>query len=87
MNKNKIGLALGCLFAAFHLIWGLGVWLIPDSVQSLLNGIFTMHGLSPVYTIIGMTFMNLLLLVIMTFIAGYILGWVFAYFHDWIHKK
>jgi hypothetical protein len=78
MNKNKIGLTLGYLLAGIHLIWAILIASIPNAVQTFFNWIFKIHGLAPVIQITYMTLANAILLVITTFVIGYILGWLFA---------
>jgi hypothetical protein len=86
MNKNKTGLAVGYFFALIHLIWALMVWLMPSQLQSCLNWIFDLHGLEPIWILTSMTLMKAITLIIVTFIIGYIIGWVYAFFHH-IHDK
>ena len=87
MNKNKTGLVLGYFFALLHLIWAILVALIPVQLQTGINWVFKLHGLEPVWTITSMTWLNAIMLVIMTFVSGYIIGWAFAWIHDLGHKK
>jgi hypothetical protein len=87
MNKNKVGLVVGCFIGAVHFIWALAIWTLPAQMQSFLDWIFKLHGLSPVWTITSMNIVTLILLVLVTFIAGYLAGLVFAWFHDVIHKE
>jgi uncharacterized membrane protein len=46
-----------------------------------------LHALQPYGILTSFNFMNLILLLIMTFIIGYILGWIFAIVANYIHKK
>ncbi len=78
-NKTKTGLTVGYLFAGIHLIWAILVASVPNALQTFFNWIFGLHGLAPLYTITSMTFMNAIILVIVTFITGYILGWLIAW--------
>lgn len=80
MGKNKVGLALGCLFASIHLVWALLIAIIPNALQACLDWMFEIHGLEPIWIITSMTLANAILLVVVTFIFGYILGWLFELF-------
>ncbi len=86
LNKNKIGLTLGLFLGLAHLIWAILVALIPSSLQNCLDWMFKIHGLRPYWIITTITFTDAILLVIVTFIAGYIVGWVYAYLHNFSHK-
>lgn len=87
LDKNKTGLIVGLFLAAIHLIWSLGVLLIKSPMQNFLNWIFTLHALQPYWILTSFNFMNMIWLLIVTFIAGYILGWIFAIVANYIHKK
>lgn len=87
MEKNKIGLTLGYFLAAIHLIWALAVWIIPTQLQKGINWMFELHGIQPYWIITSITVINAILLVVVTFIAGYVLGGVFAWLHNLANKK
>jgi len=78
MDKNKIGLALGSFFAVFHLVWAILVAVIPNVLQTFFDWIFNLHGIEPILVITTMTLMNAIALVLVAFIFGYLLGWIFA---------
>ncbi|MFA5019883.1 MAG: DUF5676 family membrane protein [Candidatus Pacearchaeota archaeon] len=87
MNKNKLGLAVGILFAIIHAVWALAVLIIPGALQSFLNWVFKLHSLEPIWIITSFNFLNAIFLVVVTFIIGFIIGWVFAWVHNLLHKK
>lgn len=87
LDKNKIGLSLGIFFATVHAVFSLAVAVMPAMVQSYLNWMFKLHSFQPVLTLAPFNLMNAVLLVVMTFIVGYILGFVFAWAHNVAHKK
>ena len=88
LNKNKIGLAFGGLLAIFHLVWSLGVAIIPNGLQSFLDWIFKIHFLNNVWTLTSFNPLYALYLVLMTFVFGFIFGWTYALIHNWIdHGK
>jgi hypothetical protein len=79
MNKNKVGLTLGYFLSLGHLIWALLIWLMPTQLQKCLDWMFELHGLTPIWILTSMTLINAIILVIVTFIAGYMLGWVYVW--------
>jgi len=87
IDKNKVGLAFGLFLAIMHAVWSLAVAVITNQLQSFLNWIFDLHMIVPIWKITAFNLMNAVLLVIVTFISGYILGWIFAACHNLLHKK
>jgi hypothetical protein len=87
MDGNKVGLALGGLLAGLHALWALAVALVPQLLQNLLDWVFKIHFLEPYLKIIAFNIADAALLVIATFVIGYVLGWLFAFAWNWSHKK
>ena len=87
IDKNKIGLAVGFFMALAHAVWSLCVAVIPSYLQTFLDWVFKLHAIEPVWILTAFNFMNAILLVIVTFIFGYIVGFVFAWLHNLVHKK
>jgi hypothetical protein len=87
LNKNKVGLVVGLFLAAMHAVWALAVAIFPNALQSFLDWIFSIHFLVPIWKLTAFNFIDATLLVMMTFIAGYIIGFGFACVHNTIHKK
>jgi len=85
LNKNKVGLILGFLFAMLHFIWSVFVLVFPSGLQKFLDWIFKLHFLNPIYILNQFSFGNAIILIIMTFIVGYIIGWIFAILWNKIH--
>lgn len=79
MSKNKFGLAVGSLFALLHALWSLTVAIMPETLQSFLDWVMKLHHIGIPFTITTFHLMNALLLVILTFVVGYLLGWVIAF--------
>ena len=85
LSKNKAGLSMGVLLALVHLVW---LVLIATGVaQFCLDWVFKMHSLSNPMTILPLDKLNSLMLIVFTFVVGYILGWVFVLLHNLLHKK
>ena len=78
LNKNRVGLILGTFFALIHALWAISIAIIPVTLQNFLNWIFKVHFLNPIWVITAFNFVDAILLVIITFICGYVFGWIFA---------
>jgi len=87
LDKNQAGLMFGVFLALIHLVWAILVFAIPALLQKFLDRIFNLHAIEPILKLTTMTIMNAVLLVIMTFISGYIFGFVFAWVWNMKAKK
>jgi len=85
IKPNKLGLTLGILFAIIHAVWALVVGL--GYGQKLISWIMGLHFMGAPMMIGGFSFGRALVLIAVTFIAGYIFGWLFAVIWNWISKK
>ncbi|MDD4761653.1 MAG: hypothetical protein PHZ25_01335 [Candidatus Pacebacteria bacterium] len=88
MSKNNLGLAVGFFFAVIHAVWSLAVLLMPVSLGKLINWILVLHHIGfPEITILSFSFMNAVILIIVTLIIGYILGWILGWIIEIISGK
>lgn len=87
MNANKAGLALGVLFGLIHLIWALLVLITPTGLKSALDWILGLHFMQISWSILSFDAVSMIILVVITFVCGYIIGWVFAKLWNWMHRK
>lgn len=87
LDKNQVGLIVGIFFAVLHAVWALVIAVIPGTLQSFLNWVFELHFLEPIWTITAFNLVNALFLVVVTFVCGYIFGWVFAAIWNQLAKK
>lgn len=87
IDKNKYGIIFGCFIAIIHAVWALMVAIIPGGLQSYLNWILRLHFLKPFYILTAFNITDAILLVIITFVCGYIFGWVFAAVRNMVEKK
>ncbi|MCX6712908.1 MAG: hypothetical protein NTY66_01735 [Candidatus Vogelbacteria bacterium] len=83
MTKNEMGVVFGSFIAIVHAVWLVLVALIPAGLQSFLDWIVGLHGMSIAMMVTSTSWGNAITLVIVTFVIGYILGWVFG----WVVKK
>lgn len=84
LSPHKTGLALGGLLAIWHAAWSFLVAL--GLAQFLIDWVFRFHFISPPYRILPFDAVFALCLVIVTSIAGYIFGSVFAIIWNAVHK-
>lgn len=81
LSKHQVGMTLGTVGALYTLVWsilvalGLGQW----SVITKLNLLF----LSNPFVITSFSFVNMIVLIIGTFVGMYIFGWIYAYVWNW----
>ncbi|KKP89814.1 MAG: hypothetical protein UR91_C0001G0003 [Candidatus Nomurabacteria bacterium GW2011_GWC2_35_8] len=78
INKNKTGLTFGFLISFFHLVWSLLVAF--GLAQALLNFILSVHMIITPVMIMPFDFVKAITLVVVTFIVGYVFGWLMAFF-------
>ena len=78
INKKSMGMFLGKFVALLHIVWLLLVLL--GIAKPLMNWILDLHQISFAYTIMPFNIFNAILLVLVTFGIGYVLGYVLAWF-------
>ncbi|HTR48993.1 MAG TPA: hypothetical protein VMM16_16545 [Verrucomicrobiae bacterium] len=83
-NANRTGLVFGALLGAWHLLWAALV--AAGWAQPLLNFVFWMHLIKPIYVVEPFNALTALVLIAVTATFGYVIGWVFAGFWNWIHR-
>ncbi|MEK6873721.1 MAG: hypothetical protein AABW91_02655 [Nanoarchaeota archaeon] len=87
MNKNKAGLVGGIFLGVAHLLWALAIAVSPSLMQSCLDFIFRVHFISNGWKLSAFNIIDAVLLVVITFVIGYILGWLFALIVELTYKK
>jgi hypothetical protein len=83
LNPKKLGLAMGIFFALVHLIWVIGVAI---GIEGFLEWILLLHSIQLDIVLTNVVVLNAVLLVIITFIDGFIIGAVFALIYNYIAK-
>ena len=78
INKNKTGLTFGFLISFMHLVWS--VLVATGLAQLYLDFIFKIHMLSLNITVLPFSLTKALVLIIVTFVVGYVFGWFMAFF-------
>jgi hypothetical protein len=85
INKNKTGLAFGFLVCFFHLVWSILVAI--GVAQVLINFVFNIHMLAVPIIVMPFSLIRALTLIIVTFIVGYVFGWLMAFFWNKFFKE
>jgi hypothetical protein len=83
VHAQKVGLVFGGLLAIGHTIWALLVFM--GLAKPFLDWIFGLHFLNFQYTIDPFSFGNALMLVIVTGIVGYLVGYVAGSLWNLVH--
>ncbi len=84
LDGNKVGLALGIFAAICHLVWVIAVAI---GIQKFVDWILLLHSIQLDLTLTSVAILNAVLLIVIAFIGGYIVGWVFAAVWNWVAKR
>jgi hypothetical protein len=84
IDPIKAGLALGAVIAAWHLLWALLVAI--GWAQPVIDFIFWMHFIKPVYVVGPFDAGTAAVLVIVTFFLGFVPAFVFALLWNRFHR-
>jgi hypothetical protein len=85
LNPHGVALVVGSTFGLMHLVWSVIVML--GFAQGLLDFVFSLHFLSNPYVLQPFDAARALMLVVMTFAVGYVLGWLFTCIWNMMMKK
>jgi len=84
LNKNQVGLLVGCFMALFHALWSLLV--ATGLAQAFLDWIYGLHFLSNPFVVEPFNLVTAVTLVVVVFIFGYLFGWLFAFLWNKLRK-
>lgn len=85
LDKNEIGLIVGVFFGLIHLTWA--VLVAAGFAKTVLDWIYGLHFLSNPFKVQEFNVTNAFFLVVVTFAAGYVLGWIFTAVWNWLAEK
>ncbi len=85
LDQNKVALATGGFLGLFHALWSLLV--AVGFAQPLLDFVYSLHFLNNPFSVASFDLGRALLLVVMTFVVGYAIGWVFTMIWNMVVKK
>ncbi len=84
LKTGPTALALGFFVALMHAVWMLLVFL--GLAQTYMNWIFGLHLLTNPFIVLPFNLATALTLLVVTFAVGYLMGWVFAFIWNKLHK-
>ena len=84
INPGKSGFALGALFGFWHFLWAICV--ATGVAQWLINFVFWLHFLNSPFTVAAFHWSTAILLIVVTGVIGFFLGFVFALVWNWLHR-
>lgn len=84
LKEQKTALALGLFVGGWHLVWS--VLVAAGFAQTLINWSFGWHMLSNPFIVQPFSLTNAVILVIVTGAVGYVVGYLFAWVWNWVHK-
>ena len=83
LNKKQVGLTLGIFAAVIHIIWLIAVAI---GVQKAVDWILLLHSIRLDIVLTNVVLLNAAMLIVIAFIGGYVVGWVFAAIYNWSAK-
>lgn len=84
LNPSKVALTTGFLLGGWHLAWSILVAL--GLAQPLLDFIFGIHMIANPYQVTGFDITKAGMLIVITFLVGYVVGYIFANIWNSVHK-
>ena len=84
VSPLRCGFALGALVALWHLVWS-GLVAV-GAAQTVLDFILWIHFLKVPVTLQPFSLPIAAVLVAVTFVLGFLLGYVFAALWNWLHR-
>lgn len=87
INKNAAGFAVGSVAAVLHTLLAIGVLLMPDVMQALVNFKMALHFVRMDVTIQPFSWGGAITLIILAFCFGYIIGRSLASVYNWKSRR
>lgn len=76
LDQNKTALSLGIFIALMHVGWV--VLVAIGLAQKLMDFIYNLHFLNNPFNVMSFDLATSAILIIITFVVGYVMGWFFA---------
>lgn len=84
LNPSRVGLVAGSFMGLFHLVWSILV--AVGVAQPVIDFIFKMHMIEPMVSVGEFNIVTAVVLVLMTFVLGYIGGGVLATLWNYLNR-
>lgn len=84
-NPNKVGFVIGALIGGWHLAWI--ILILLGCAQSILDFVFWAHMIRPVYFVEPFNPAAAATLIAVTFVIGYVFGFIGAMIWNRIHRQ
>jgi hypothetical protein len=84
IRAQRLGLLLAFVMIAWHLTWA--VLVATGLAQPLIDFIFWIHFITPVYRVVGFEPGRALLLITITGLFGYATGWIAGLIWNALHR-
>ncbi len=84
LKERNVALVFSFALGGWHLLWSVLVAL--GVAQSILDFIFRLHMIQPVYKVAQFNFGTALALIVVTAIIGYAMGWAIAWIWNRVHR-
>jgi len=84
VNPLKVGWVLGALLGLLHMGWAALVAM--GVAQALLDFVFWMHFMKPVFIVQAFDPLVALVLLVVTTAAGFVVGVVLGVLWNWVHR-
>ena len=85
LKNHTVGLAVGGLVGVQHLVWSLLVGL--GLAERWINFVLGLHFVRLGVSIEPFRLGKAILLILVSFVIGYIMGWIFAALWNWVAKR
>ncbi len=84
MNQHKVAITLGVFAGLMHLVWE--VLIAFGWAQGYLDFVLGMHSLNNPYTVGAFNLGRGVMLVVIACVMGYVVGSVFSFVYNKVHK-
>ena len=85
LDQNKTALSLGVFAGLMHAVWAAIVWL--GLAQTWMDWIYGLHFLNNPFNVLSFDLVTAVILIVVTFVTGYLMGWFFAYIWNILLSK
>jgi hypothetical protein len=85
IHPVKAGIILAALFGGWHLLWA--VLVAVGWAQALIDFVFWMHFIKPVYVIGPFNLGIAAILIVVTSVVGFVIGYIFSVLWNRLHAS